>query len=244
MIDQTNPAGRLYRILSKIKEMPDKTLSLDAWAEVIGCAKNDMDVTLAVVEAYDLSQEVQSLIMMHESINEELYLKSFSELDKVFFPLNLNFSIQGIKTYLTEEALTRLQFCSEVLSHTYSELQISKVTLDKVVDMIKNLGRSIADAEMPEQPKLELLKEIDKVKRSVVFYPIKGAKGLKESSHSLLGTVITINETLNRIEDKQLLAKIGQLIKNIDSLSSKALRSKPIGAKINALLPNPVIKRA
>lgn len=237
IIDQTNPAGRLYKILSMIKTMPDNMRALDAWAKVIGCDKSDMEVTLAVVEAYELSQEVQSLIIMHESINEELYLKSFTQLEKVFFPLNLSLSIQSIKTQLNEELLTRLQFCAEALSHTYSEQEISNGVLKKLTEMATNLGVSISQAVMPEQIKLELLKETDKVKRSIAFYPIRGAKGLKESSHSLLGTVITTNEKLNRIEDKQLLARIGQLIKQMDDISSRALRTKPIGEKISAFLP-------
>lgn len=237
MIDQTNPAGRLYKILSQIKSISDNTRSLDAWAQVIGCEHNDMEVTLAVVETYELAQEVQSLIMMHESINEDLYLKSFNQLNKVFFPLNLSLSIQGVKVFLSEEVLTRLQFCAEALSHTYAEQEISSGVLGKLKQMVENLAENINQAVMPEQIKLELLKETDKAKRAIDFYPILGAKGLKEASHSLLGTVITTNEKLNRIEDKQLLARIGQLIKQMDDISSRALRTKPIGEKISAFLP-------
>ena len=134
------------------------------------------------------------------------------------------------KRYLALEKQANKQ---EVL---IKELQ-EQEELAKISQMVSLLNNEIGNAQIPEPIKLELFKEVEKFKRAVQFYVIRGAKGLKESANGLLGTVISSNETLNRIEDKHLLFKIGQLIRKMNSVSSTALKVKSIDAKINVLLP-------
>lgn len=236
MIDETNPAGRLYKILATVKTKPDSSKVLQVWAEVIGCETNEVEVTRAVVDLYTLSQEVQSLIKMNDSINELLYLKSFTQLDRAFFPLNLQSNIQNVKNQLTEEALTRLQFCAEELTKTYSEDTIDESALDEIINLANTLYEQIRASELSDNLKLALLEELEKIKRSIVIYSIKGAKGLKESLQSLLGMSIANHDQLKEVEDKVLLQQVGSLIEKIEAISSAALKVKSISQNVGLFL--------
>lgn len=236
MIDDTNPAGRLHKILAKIKTKPDTTKVIDAWSEVIGCEATEVEVTRAVVALYMLSQEVQSLIKMNSSINEELYLKSFTRLERAFFPLNLNTNISNVKNQLTEEALTRLQFCAEELSKSYAEDFIDNSELEKILDLVNELYEQTRQSSMPDKLKLALLEELERVKHAIALYSIKGAKGIKESLQSLLGMAITNHDELTTVDEKEVLTKVGSLIDKIDSISSMALKVKAVSHKVGTLL--------
>lgn len=237
MIDETNPAGRLYKVLVAIKATHDHTKAINAWAQVIGCEAKEVEVTRAVVDLYLLSEEVQTLISMIPEINAELYLASFIQLSKAFFPLNLHNNIQHTKAKLTEESLTRLQFCADALGKSYAEDSIDEESLNQIIELTNMLYEQIRLSTMPDKLKLALLEELEKIKRSIVVYSIKGAKGLKESLQSLLGMVVTNQEELKKIEDKGILQNVGELIEKIDSISSVALKVKSISQKIGLLLP-------
>ncbi len=237
MIDENNPAGRLYKILSTIKAMPSNLRALDAWATVAQCPQNDREVTLAVLDLYNLSQQVQALIKLHDEANEQLYLKSFQTIDKAFFPLNLSLSIEATQALLTDEALTRLQFCAEALGNDFPENQVIQSQLNEAQEMIDKLIEEIETTELPATLKWMLLEQSYKVKRSISAYHAQGAKGLKEASNCLLGTMIGMDERLKRMDDKVLLTKIGNLIKFLDKMASKALRIKSMSRRIDSLLP-------
>lgn len=243
MIDENNPAGRLHKILTEIKALPGSIRALDAWSMATDSEKNDLAVTLTLVDLYNLSQQVQALIKLHDAANSALYLKSFQTIDRAFSAQNLGLSIQTIQALITDEALTRLQFCAEALSKAFPENPVHPSQLEKAIKMADKLRLEIDNAELPATLKWMLLEQNEKVKRSITAYPVKGAKGLKESSNCMLGTVVSMNERLNRMDDKLLLKNIGELIKFLDQVASSALRIKPIPGPIDSLMPRaPVVK--
>lgn len=85
VIDESNPAGRLHKILTQAKNRPDQEIVSDVWANVLDVEKDDVVLTKAVVELYSLSNEIQSLIKMNEHLNHELYLASFNSINRAFF---------------------------------------------------------------------------------------------------------------------------------------------------------------
>lgn len=233
MIDESNPAGRLFKILSDAKKRPDQEKVKVAWAIILGVEQDDAVITKAVIELYSLSHEIQSLIKMNERLNHELYLKSFSRIDRVFIPLNLSGNWNSVKAYLTEEALTRLQFCAQELSSYYAEETLSEEELAEIVRSIEALFEAVNKSSFPDVLKLTFLGEVERLRRAISMYRIRGAKGLKEAFQGTIGAVVANQYELKAAskQDSDVLDRLGELIDKLDLFTARALKLKKMLTK-------------
>ena len=233
MIDQSNPAGRLYRILSNAKGQQDTKTVKEVWALAIGIEEDNVQITKGVVELYSLSQEIQSLIEMNERLNHQLYLSSFNQIDQSFFPLNLNSNWKSVKQYLTDEALTRLQFCAEELSKFYSEESLSEDDLKDIITKTESLFEALQKSTLPDTLRLSLLEEVARVRNAINMYTIRGAKGLKEALQATIGSVVVNQDELKKNSDNNAegLKRIGEVIDKLDAFASRALKLKKMLTK-------------
>jgi hypothetical protein len=245
MIDESNPAGRLHKILSRAKGQPDNHKVKDVWMMAIGIEGDDVDVTKSVIELYSLSQEIQSLIKMNDNLNHDLYLSSFHRIERAFFPLNLGAGWQGVKQHLTDEALTRLQFCAQELSSFYSEETLSEEDLADIIKKTDELYNSLYSSTLPNVLRLTLLEEVQRIRNAISLYRIKGAKGLKEALQGAIGAVVANQEDLKsaKTENSDVIKRLGNLLDKVDSFTSKALKlhkiiKSPIGFLIEQFSSN------
>nr|WP_283103811.1 hypothetical protein [Shewanella gelidii] len=225
--------------MSQAKAQPDNKTVKFAWSKTLGVEEDDIVVTKSVIELYSLSQEIQSLIKMNENLNHDLYLSSFHRIDRVFFPLNLGTTWQGAKQHLTEEALTRLQFCAQELSGFYSEESLTKEDLADIIKKTDELYDSLYNSTLPTVLRLTLLEEVQRIRNAISLYQIKGAKGLKEALQGAIGAVVANQEELKKAknENDEVITKLGTLLDKMDSFASKALKiHKIIKAPISFLI--------
>ncbi len=235
MIDDSNPAGRLHKLLSEAKKYPDGNTAGDAWAKITGCEDNPVLITKAVVQMYLLSQEIQSLIRMRNKLNHELYLSSFKKLEQAFFPLNLDSKWQLSKQYLTDDVLTKLAFCAQELSSSYSEESLSEEDLQDIIKKTDSFFDSLYKSNLPDSIRLVLLEEVERIRSAINMYKIKGAKGLKEALQGTIGAVVANQEDLKTASksNADVIERLGELLDKLDSFTSHALKltralTKPI----------------
>lgn len=235
MIDESNPAGRLHKILSTAKHQPDQKQVKEVWSLVLGIEGNDIELTKGVVELYSLSQEIQSLIKMNNKLNHKLYLSSFGRIDMAFFPLNLASKWGSAKQHLTDEALTRLQFCAEELSQFYSEETLSDEDLTDIINKTEELFDSLYESSLADTLRLPLLVEVERIRNAISMYKIKGAKGLKEALQGTIGAVVANQDEIKDAAktNNDVIKRLSELIDKIDSFASRAL-------KINKALSSPI----
>lgn len=235
MIDESNPAGRLYKILSEAKKRPENEKIRVVWGNILGIENDDVQITKAVVELYTLSNEIQSLIKMKEQLNHKLYLNSFETINRVFFPLNLSAQWGSAKTHLTDEALTRLEFCSEELSTFYAEDTLSEEDLAEIIEKTESLFEAVSSSSLPDILRFSLLEEVERLRSAISMYRIKGAKGLKQALQGTIGAVVANQEELKTVssDNPDVLQRLGELIDKLDSFTARAL-------KLNKLITKPI----
>jgi len=233
LIDESNPAGRLHKILSDAKSRKDQDKVRAVWASVLYIEQDEVIVTKAVVELHSLSNETQSLIKMNNQLNHELYLKSFNQINRAFFPLNLGTNWSSVKPHLTDEALTRLQFCAEELSTFYTEDTLSDEDLAEIIAKTEALFEAVFNSSLPGVLRLSLLEEVERLRNSISMYRIKGAKGLKDALQGTIGAVVANQEELKYAEGQNpdVLQRLGELIDKLDSFTARALKLKKMVTK-------------
>jgi hypothetical protein len=120
MIDQNNLAGRLYAILSDASKKNEKEQARKVWADVFGInEKNETEIVRSLLSLQELVEEVHAIIENNPQLNSVLFLKSFPNLRRAVSAQNLTAPWSNYKTGLNQEAITRLEFCAEVLSGEY-----------------------------------------------------------------------------------------------------------------------------
>ena len=238
MIDESNPAGRLYKILMAARKYQDDTKIRKVWSETLNCSESDdAEISLRVIEVYQLSHEVQRLIKLIPELNHDLYLESFSKIDSAIFPLNLQSRWGDKKKSLGEGLMTSLKFCAEELGKHYSEESISDDDLKEVTQMVTELFDVVSSSDIDPTLRMALLEEIERIRSAIAVYRIRGARGVKEALQSLLGAVIVNREGLAELSDDRpgITTKLGELIDKLDSFTSRAL-------KVGRVLSGPIAK--
>ena len=131
MTQNDNPAGRLYHILEEAKGKPGANSTSQVWAEVLNADPGDnYEIFKRVSSLQKLVKETELLIESRSDLNTPLYLRSFPKIRSVTSGANLSAHWSNYQNNITEETLTRLEFCSEVLSHTSSEGTIPEEELE------------------------------------------------------------------------------------------------------------------
>ncbi|MBT1443424.1 hypothetical protein KJI95_02655 [Shewanella sp. JM162201] len=233
MIDKTNPAGRLYKILLTAKGHADNQSVKAVWSNVLNVEDNDIEITKAVLELYSLASHTQLLIKMKKGLNHDLYLSSFNQIERLLIPINLSLTWGHIRGNLTEESLTRLQFCAEELSRFYTEESLSEEELKNIVSKIEALFDSVNSSNLPDTLRLTILEEVARLKHAVTMYQIKGAKGLKDALQGTIGAIVANQEELRTVrnENQDVIERLGELIDKLDSFTARALKLKEIVSK-------------
>jgi len=163
---------------------------------------------------------------MDEGINKDLYLSSFPQIEKAIFPLNLNNIWKMQKQHLNDGVMTRLQFCSELLSSIYSEEQLKDEDLEEVIQLIEGLFNSVLKSSLEGGIRITLLEEIERLRTALSMYKIHGAKGLKQSLQSTIGMVVAHQTELSIAakSEPDVIERLGNLLDKVDSFTSKALK--------------------
>lgn len=230
MIDESNPAGRLHRILSEVAAKNGERICVrDAWAPVFGCtAQDEAAILRGLVEVYGLCEEVKNLITLNPDLNHDLYLASFPKIEKAILPVNLGQQWKALKGHLDGEVLARLQFCAEALQGFYSEESISEEDLFQIQEMVGALYDAITDSSISAELKLALLEELDRIKKAILLIKIKGAKGVKEALQSLVGSVVANHQSLKLLQNDEpdILKRLGGLLDKLDAFTARALKLK------------------
>jgi len=227
VIDTNNPAGRYYEILRMAKGKGDDLKVRQVWAQVLGeDEKDDSKITKKVIEVYRLGEEVKTLISMDEGVNKDLYLSSFPQIERAIFPLNLNTAWKAQKQHLNDGVMTRLQFCSELLSSIYSEEQLKEEDLEQIAQLIEGLFNSVLNSSLEGGVRITLLEEVERLRIALSMYKIHGAKGLKKSLQSTIGMVVVNQEELSIAANLEpdVIERLGVLLDKVDSFTSKALK--------------------
>lgn len=229
MIDINNPAGRYYEILRQAKEKGDNVRVRQVWSQVLGeTEENDLGIIRKVIEVFHLGEETKNLIKVSDVANKQLYLSSFDNIEKIFFPLELDVLWSRQRALLSEGIMTRLQFCSDLLSSIYFEEQVEKEDLDQIAIGIEELFSSIQESTLEAGIRMTLLEEVERLRSAIVMYKIKGAKGLKESLQSTIGMLVANQSDLSNAAktDPSVIESLLKLADKIDSFSAKVLKVK------------------
>lgn len=242
MINEDNPAGRLYSILREVELQNEQEQTRKAWATVFGVPQyNELEILRGLISMQALVDETETLISSNEQLNSQLFLKSFSQLKKAVSAQNLASPWRTYKEGLTVEAMTRLEFCAEVLGKTHKEDLLTSKEIDEVKKALNDAIEFVEQSGIEYELKIFILSKFELVRRGIFDYKISGASALRNVVEAIIGSTVTDSAKYEEVKDKNqdVLKRLGGLLDKIDSLMSKALKTKKVIAQAAKLLGLP-----
>lgn len=189
-IPLNNPAGRLHDLLTQAVRQSEQQNTRQAWAAVFGVDPTDTGAILqslaALIEQIAVGKEE---VLKLADANHDLFLEPFLELEKSFTQVNLEASWKGFKSRIGSETLVKLRYCADKLGEVRAEEVLEKDQLAELRHMVEELIDEVAEAELPSQLKLLLLRNLETARMALLQYRIRGLDGLRTAADLNLGAV-------------------------------------------------------
>jgi hypothetical protein len=240
MVDTNNTAGRLYTLLKQLKSKVKTTSIQHAWAEIFNLNKGDLGQILILnAETVKLMEETKNLILK-QKVDHDLYLKPFAKIQRIF-ALSLEHQVQNALELLDEATMVGLEHCDELLSRTAIENQIEKSILEKLLNDIANLEKTVAESTLSDELKSLILDNLFEIKKAIDYYQIHGTQGIEKAVKNTFGSVqyFTINNPIINISneaDKKVIFDYTEFIANIITIVSAGLNAPLLVEKITDFL--------
>lgn len=236
-----NPAARLYDLLEMARSQSNASNVLSVWCEVLGLAKgNSPGVFKGLSYLLELAEETERLVRKIPDLNHNHYLDGISKIKEGISYPNLNVPWDNAKQFFSEKSMAHLSFCAERLSKHFPEQAIPEDALREIGDAITKLFEKVASAPISHEFKELLLDLLERMRRGVSEYRIRGEKSLREALESSIGRLVlhSISPTKEAIstEEKDLFDKFKQLLWKLNTLINHAGKYKLIGDTFKAIL--------
>ena len=233
---KSEPAGRLYDILSAARECNENEKSRDVWAKVFEVDPADTGELLKMLaELIDLVAETKAALGRLEDIDHKVYLRPFKQIEAALSQTNLDANWKPWRNRLDEPTLYGLQFASDKLSRVMGYTEISAEDIVKIHEELDGLTKSVLDSELNEDLKTFLIRNLEGLRQALIAYRIRGVDGLEQEVARNLGSILLHKDQIQAAPDqKPVWDRYSRFLDSVNKTVSTAKSAK-------SLLP-PVLK--
>jgi hypothetical protein len=190
-LERTNPAKRLFSILSLTLRMADGTPMLQVWGGVFGIAADGAEADPhAVSNRLGLVRDEVLLLrklMLGTSFSSDLYEPALVGILNVISVANLSSSLGNFRYNLNEHNMLALRWCAQSIE---SENALSHEELQRLLDALAAFRKTIEEDDLPEPVRVFVLHQIDLIVRGINDYPIRGRKAMRDAAKQAAADVI------------------------------------------------------
>ncbi|MCI6693920.1 MAG: hypothetical protein MR510_15875 [Clostridium sp.] len=249
MLLSTNPAVRLYEILSKSKEFCSNNAKKQSRfrtvesviAQVFDLDMNDDEkVFKAIIEIIQMIENIKKLTNKIESNSKDELVKLLTNFEKRIMALGLDDDIHKLDNIITNEILISINGLALALDVCNQYRDIEEENLNKFREKIRNLIDELEDLEVNNELKLFINNVLYDLYIRIEEYKIYGIEGLKISIEQGLGSIMlnrNICEEASKNKGfKESIKKILSLLTSINTTISFAKNIIPIAQEANDIV--------
>ena len=231
---KTEPAGRLYDILSEVKRADEKLSSRNVWAKAFDVSPNDTSILLRMLaELIQLADETKNKIERIEDIDHKLYLKPFKKLDQFFSKINLDAGWKPWKDMLDDTTIYGLQFCSDKLHRSSNYTKIGNEQIESIKVSLNELTEMVVNSDIDQSLKELIVSNLEYLRQSLLSYKIRGIDGIQQAIELNLGSIILHKQEIKAKskngDRKKFWDKYASLLDNLNKTISAAKAIKELG---------------
>ncbi|MEO9968206.1 MAG: hypothetical protein ABJF11_20610 [Reichenbachiella sp.] len=168
---KTEPAGRLFDILSEAKKKPPNTKVRKVWADIFGIEVTDTGTILRMLaDLIQLTYKTKSQIQKIENIDHEIYLKPFIKIEAMLSQINLDANWQSWQQQIDEPTIYGLQFCSDRLNREANFTSLKSSEIDQIKKDLEGITNSVSNSHLETSLKILLIRNLESLRQSLIAY--------------------------------------------------------------------------
>ncbi|MGG7058794.1 hypothetical protein ACQPUY_02520 [Clostridium nigeriense] len=249
MVLSTNPAVRLYEILSESKELcsnnTKKQRRFKSVASVISeifdvDINNDEKIFKSILQVVEIIENIKKQISKIQSNSKEELIKSLTNFEKKIMAIGLDDDIQQLDTIITNEILISINGLALALdvSNQYKNIEEDNLTIFK--DKIEILIEELKELEVNEELKVFLGNVLSDLYNKIDEYKIYGIDGLRVSIEQGLGSIMLNKKVCEEVSKnskfKENIKKVLGLLTSINTTISFVKNIIPIAQEANEMV--------
>jgi hypothetical protein len=184
-----NAAQRLHALLVRAKSISGADSCQQAWASLLRVDPADVAGLLhRLSPVMALPQKVRKEV--DEAGLDSIYLSHFNEIEQAFGIMNFHIKWEQFLGSISEQAPTSLGICAHRLSEGRPEAEVTDEAIEELSVGARELIDEVREAEVSDDLRLYLLRQLRRVEAAIHDYPIIGPDALREAYHIAVGEAV------------------------------------------------------
>lgn len=249
MLLSTNPAVRLYEILSKSKEFCSNNANKQSrfrtvesvLAQVFDLDINDDEkIFKSIIQVIEMIESIKKLTNKIESHSKDELVKSLTNFEKRIMAVGLDDDIHKLDSIITKEILISINGLAVALDVCNQYRNIEEENLIKFKEKIQVLIKELEELEVNSELKSFINSVLSDLYYKIEEYKIYGIDGLKISIEQGLGSIMLnkniCEEASNNKSFKESIKKVLSLLTSINTTISFVKNIIPIAQGTNDIV--------
>ena len=249
MLLSTNPAVRLYEILSKSKELCNSNIKKQSRFRTVESViaqvfeldiKMEEEIFRAIIQVIQMIENIKKLTNMIESDSKDELIKSLTNFEKKIMAIGLDDEIYKLDDIITNEILISIKGLALALDVCNRYKSVEEDSLINFKEKIQGLIEDLNELDVEQEVKgfinnvlLDLYNKIEK-------YKIYGMDELRLSIEQNLGSIMlnkgVSEEASNNKSFKESIKKVLSLLSSINTAISFTKNIIPIAQEANDIV--------
>lgn len=222
-ITTNNCVGRLCKIMSDlINFSKEQSTTAGLLAKTFNINHNDIStISSFYLKLFMLCDQCKKQIMNTKNVNHQKLLEPINKAISLISMLNLDaHSTNAFVNSFPDDIITKLDFCSELLSATSSEQEIETSTLCELEKELETLIHSVNELNINLKLKSLLLSKLNELLNSIYDYKLFGSFAIKKEIESSTGCIIMNTTLISSEEEKNAIKLAFEYINKLNTTMS------------------------
>lgn len=233
MIEQDNPAKRLYNILALARNEGDELPTREVWAKVLkASALPEPHFLQQLVYLQELVYEVKKAfqqIKQTKLVNQ--YMTHYADIELATSISNVDAPWSNYKHFLNDQAMFNLKHIGEKLS--MSDYKLCYIISDDILyDLereVLNLAEKVRQGVLDSSLKVIIIDQLEAIHRSINEYRLRGIEGMKKVLAYTYGEFIINHKLFEKEKNKDEVIGFGKIIFKYANIINSVYRIGEIG---------------
>ncbi|MDQ3284004.1 MAG: hypothetical protein M3Q69_21580 [Acidobacteriota bacterium] len=238
----TNPGQRLLDILLIARGRASDDTTGWVWVEALGGKRGDeRELLIRLAELRHLVDHTENSIRAIEGLNQNLYLRWLSSVSQAISPLRLNNNWTETRRSLEDTTIQALEFAANELARRHQERVIPGDQLEALLTDLNKVVDSVIRSALEAPLKELLVRELERLRRAILNYRIRGADALREALEHAVGVVVLNKDALARNADEGELKGFWRVMYGVLQSLNFAMDVQQLSETVMKLLPPGVV---
>ena len=189
-IPTRGPAGRIYDLARRMREIPDNTTMEEAWHQLLGLPEgaSSAEWEFAFTRVIGMVLEAQS--GFHQQSLESQFTDPYPAVIKLFAQSPRGGEWRNLKAQFAEQLMSNLALAATLLADDQATPELERVTLDEIREKAQELRDDTGEASCDPELQQVIVEHLDGILRAVDLYAVCGPEGIRTAFLQSWGVLV------------------------------------------------------